>query len=441
MGRRIARERAVGRPGPDPSACGNFTFASPLDCRQRCSPILTSPSLATDLRDGYDGRPPMSPRDLQNPSWPASTAGSLGEPQHWAAQLQSVPDMGAIVGSVPDVKDLVGPLPDMTKIVGSMPNAGDFVGPIPDVTKMVGPVPVTKILSDSVAAVTGTIRGSIPDTAALTSGVVGDFTGGISLDGYQRSIGAATAAQKSPALGGTFRPPTGLEEYERVVARTGTLPAPTPSPALPWKGQRPRLRPDRQSPVHEPLRDPFLPSRPRRGAPAEPQPASAPAPSVQPDEIGGALAQSLTREHRREAKSLLVVLGLDAALEHLEAIEKRLLDGGRPDRLHAALSASLLLEGMADRLFPARDEPWVCRFEREHEIGVENVRNRLTAFAEPLLKTQSTIEHKLFIAEFDYVGRWTGEGHHVVFTQDENAEAFRALLKVLATIARAHRLG
>jgi hypothetical protein len=156
--------------------------------------------------------------------------------------------------------------------------------------------------------------------------------------------------------------------------------------------------------------------------------------------MGEVLAQNLIRGHRQEAKGLLVALDLDLELEHLESIERRLLDGGRPDRLQAELSASHLLKGLADKLFPPKEELWVCRFGKTYKLGPPNVKNRLHAFADRFLKQRSTAEHKLFIAELDLVSRWSGEGHHMVFTSRENAEAFCALLKVMAIVSRAYRL-
>jgi hypothetical protein len=403
----------------------------------------------------------MNLGDLPDTSWIASAVGRAEEVQRWADQVKafsgataitgSIPDVTEIVGSVPSVTDMIGPVPSVTDVVGSMPSVTDMVGPILDVTEIVGSMPsvtdmvgagpeVTELATASVPGLTGTIRGPLPGAMLPAGSIVGDFTNGVSLDAFQRSIGLASAAQRSPAYGGTFRPPTGLVDYQQVVATAGALATATPSPVVPWKGERPRLRPDRQSPIHDPLRDPFLPSRPRRREPAERRPTPAPAPEVRPEEIGPELAQAMTRRHRQEAKGLLVAVGLDLELEHLVAIEKRMLGGGRPDHLQAALSASLLLEGVANRLFPARSEPWISRFGSKHEVGPENVRNRLSAFAEPVVSQWSTIEHRLFISEFDLVGRWTREGHHVVFSPEENAEAFRAFLKILATVARAHRL-
>lgn len=152
------------------------------------------------------------------------------------------------------------------------------------------------------------------------------------------------------------------------------------------------------------------------------------------------MAHSLVRVQRREAEELLLEVGLDLELEHLRAIEQRLASGTRPDRLHAALSANLLLQGLADCLFPARQGHWVCRFNKKHELGPRNVSNRLSALVDPMLRQRlSTKAHALFQAAIDFVFRWSGEGHHVVSTPREAVEAYCDLLKVLAAIAQARR--
>ncbi len=391
-------------------------------------------AVRNDERDGYDDRLRMDPRDLSSPAWLASTVGEINDAQRRVAEVGSVTDATSVLDSIRDLTDRV-------RGVAGSASATPAYEAVVEPKRILDSIPdTTKMITGAIPAVTGTIRGPVPDVTSLMGGVVGDFTRGVSLAEYQRSIGAGGAATRSPAFGGTFQPPTGLERYEQVVATASAVPTSTPSPVVPWKGERPRLWPDRQAPIHEPLRDPFLPSRPRQREPVKHYPAPAPAPEVRPEEVGPELAQAMTRRHRQEAKGLLVALGLDLELEHLEAIERRMLAGGRPDHLHAALSASLLLEGVANRIFPPRDELWISRFGKEHEIGAEHVRNRLSAFAEPMLSELETVEHRLFIAEFDLVGRWTGEGHHVVFSAEENAEAFRAFLKILATVARAHRL-
>lgn len=320
-------------------------------------------------------------------------------------------------GSVSDVA--------ATKIAsGWVSDAGSIQGLIPDATKMIsGSIPDTiKMASGAIPDADSPIYAALPKVTPIATGTVrdwsvgavkvpGDFTSvtsGLSLDEIQRvsaAFAATGVAQRSPAYGGTFRLPSAPVSPRR---QRGTNLPPTARPAS--------LR--------------------RRESVEDEQQTT----RVLPQEMGEALAQNLIRGHRQEAKGLLVALDLDLELEHLESIERRLLDGGRPDRLQAALSASHLLKGLADKLFPPTEELWVCRFGKTYKLGPPNVKNRLHAFADRFLKQRSTAEHKLFIAELDLVFRWSGEGHHVVFTARENAEAFCALLKIMAIVSRAHRL-
>lgn len=395
----------------------------------------------------------MDPRDLSTPAWMTSAIEQLDAARGWTAQLKSVQDTAtkvAVVNEQADRAQAAAVLPsavtDAGKITGAIKMASvSDVAATPTVTTIAsGWVSDAGSIQDSIPGTAKMISGSIPDTIKMVSGAIsdagtpiyaalpkvapvatgmmhewsrgavkvpGDFTSvtsGLSLDEIQRvsaAFAATSVAQRSPAYGGTFRPPS----------------AP--------------VSPRRQRGTHLPPAVP--PASPRRREPVEDERQ---APRVLPQEMGEALAQSLTRRHRQEAKGLLVALDLELELEHLESIERRLLDGGRPDRLYAALSASLLLEGLADKLFPPTGEQWVCRFGKTYKLGPPNVKNRLHAFADRFLKQRSTAEHKLFVAELDLVSRWSGKGHHVVFTPRENAEAFCALLKVLATAARTHRL-
>jgi hypothetical protein len=124
----------------------------------------------------------------------------------------------------------------------------------------------------------------------------------------------------------------------------------------------------------------------------------------------------------------------------LQSIEERLRSGTRPERLQAALSANLLLKGVADYLFPPRDDEWESRFGTKHKLQAKNVGNRLSAFVDPIFRSElTTQEHRLFQSTVDFVFRWSGQGHHVVFTPREGAEAFCQLISVLAAVSRAHR--
>lgn len=394
---------------------------------------------------------PMDPRDLSTPSWMASAVEQMDVARGWTAQLKSVQDAAAklaVVNEQADCPQAAAVLPsvvtDAAKVAGTINMASGSVSDVTATTIASGWVLDAGSIQGSISDTAKMISGSMPDTIKMASGIIpdagssiyaalpkvtpiatgtvrdwsggavkvpGDFTSvtsGLSLDEIQRvsaAFAATGVAQRSPAYGGTFRLPS----------------AP--------------VSPRRQRGTHLPPVAP--PASPRRREPVDDEQQT---PRVLPQEMGEALAQSLTRRHRQEAKGLLVALGLDLELEHLESIERRLLDGGRPDRLQAALSASLLLEGLANKVFSPTEELWVCRFGKTYKLGPPNVKNRLHAFADRFLKQRSTAEHKLFIAELDLVSRWSGKGHHVIFTPGENAEAFCALLKVVATVARAHPL-
>jgi hypothetical protein len=380
-----------------------------------------------------------------------SSIEQLDAARGWTAQLKSVQDAATKLAAVTEQADRAqaaavlpsvvtdagtiaaaiamasGSVSDVTatKIAsGWVSDAGSIQGLIPDATKMIsGSIPDTiKMASGAILDADSPIYAALPKVTPIATGTVRDWSGGavkvpgdftsvtsgLSLDEIQRvsaAFAATGVAQRSPAYGGTFRLPSAPVSPRR---QRGTNLPPTARPASPRR--------------RESVEDEQQTTR------------------VLPQEMGETLAQNLIRGHRQEAKGLLVALDLDLELEHLESIERRLLDGGRPDRLQAALSASHLLKGLADMLFPPTEELWVCRFGKTYKLGPPNVKNRLHAFADRFLKQRSTAEHKLFIAELDLVSRWSGEGHHVVFTSRENAEAFCALLKVMAIVSRAHRL-
>lgn len=148
--------------------------------------------------------------------------------------------------------------------------------------------------------------------------------------------------------------------------------------------------------------------------------------------------------NRQLVVAFLSAAGLESERRHLEAIEERLRAGHEPARNHAAVSARQLLLGVANHCFPARKEPHQGRFGLRHEVGAEDVSNRISAFVDLRLRSSlNAHEHKLFQASLDYVFRWGGRGTHENCTPAEAAQAFLRLLEVLAMVARADqsRLG
>jgi hypothetical protein len=243
-------------------------------------------------------------------------------------------------------------------------------------------------------------------------------------------LAEALRAQMSPALGGTFRPPSAPPVRTALAA----------PPISPIRTAAVRTLPPRLPSVQSPLLDPALPVRRRRPAIVRPVSPAPPPAQALPRELAEAFAHGLMRAYRQEAEELLIATGLDPELDHLRAIELRLLSGGQPDHLHAALSASVLLKGLADRLFPPQAEKSECRFQRMHDVGPKDVANRLSAYVDSRLRARlSTHEQKLFQAKLDFVFNWSGEGHHVAFAPRQAGEAFCQLLSVLATVSHARQ--
>lgn len=164
-----------------------------------------------------------------------------------------------------------------------------------------------------------------------------------------------------------------------------------------------------------------------------------PRPRLLPHEVGEVLATQLTRSNRDAAIALLLLAGLDQEREHLNAVEERLSAGTRSAQHHAALSARLVLKGLADHCFPARGQRRPDRFGNQHEVGDIQVGNRLAAFVDDRLRSHlSAEEHRLFVANLTTVTRWSARGPHRIYSPTESGRLFLRLLEVLNVIARAY---
>jgi hypothetical protein len=179
------------------------------------------------------------------------------------------------------------------------------------------------------------------------------------------------------------------------------------------------------------------PVRRRAPHPARPVPRPAGAPPPTAAQVAARRAHAA----RTRAFAFLRHAGLIEEAEHLLAIEERVHAGGRPARYHAALSTRLLLEGVADRCFPARAGSWTNRSGETFAVGRANVGNRLIAFVEDALGPglwNADKEHLLFIARVDTVVRFGGRGPHRIRTADEGERHLLSLLEVLDLLARAY---
>lgn len=203
------------------------------------------------------------------------------------------------------------------------------------------------------------------------------------------------------------------------------------------------------------LNAPLTTTRQRRGVVAEPappastprsrdpHPAPRPKPSRRPNhEVAPVAAGYFADRDRRVVIALFDGAGLTSEREHFEACEERLRAGSEPARVHVAVSARRVLEGVADHFFPASNESYRCRFgcsHCPHKLGAEQVANRVSAFVDQRLRQHlDPHEHKHFQATLEWVYRWGGRGTHENCSPEEVAKGFLRLLEVLAVVARAH---
>lgn len=156
-------------------------------------------------------------------------------------------------------------------------------------------------------------------------------------------------------------------------------------------------------------------------------------------EVAPVAASFLARRRRETVVAFFEATELISELEQLEAIEERLRTGSKPALVHAAVSARRVLQGVADRFFPARREMYVCRFECAHKVGSGEVANRISAFVDERLRYElDTHTHKQFQGILEWVFRWGGRGTHEECNTTEALQGFLWLLEVMTMVARAY---
>lgn len=156
-------------------------------------------------------------------------------------------------------------------------------------------------------------------------------------------------------------------------------------------------------------------------------------------EVAPVAASLLVRRRRETVVAFFEAAELTPELEQLEAIEERLRTGSKPALVHAAVSARRMLQGVADRFYPARSGMYVCRFECPHKVGSEEVANRISAFVDERLRFElDTHTHKQFQGTLEWVYRWGGRGTHEECNASEALQGFLWLLEVMTMVARAY---
>ncbi len=151
------------------------------------------------------------------------------------------------------------------------------------------------------------------------------------------------------------------------------------------------------------------------------------------------IAKRVFKRHRQAVVSFLKEAGLKTELDELGKVETEVAKGSKRSCMHAAYSARVLLEGLANHLFPPTSEKWRGRDTQERSLGAKDFKNRLIAYVERELEGQlEGEEFRAFVGTLDVVMRWTGGGPHGSHEPDDAEHLYTRMIDALSVIARAY---
>jgi len=113
------------------------------------------------------------------------------------------------------------------------------------------------------------------------------------------------------------------------------------------------------------------------------------------------VAQSIFERRRLEVDTKLKDI-CPKALEQFVAAYERLRSGSEEDWSQALLSCRRILKSFADSVFPPRNDTYIGKNGKEHDVSEEKYLNRLLAFIDQNAKSRTSGE--VFRAEVDYLG-------------------------------------
>jgi len=131
--------------------------------------------------------------------------------------------------------------------------------------------------------------------------------------------------------------------------------------------------------------------------------------------------------------------------EKLVAIAERMAEGSAEAYAEALTSCRRLLMTVADSVFPPSDTDWVDGTGKYRKVGPENYKNRLAAFIESRLKSETTrtiLENELehLCSRLDAVYEKTCKGVHTDVSAEEARLAIIEAYIFIGEIARLRRL-
>ncbi len=157
----------------------------------------------------------------------------------------------------------------------------------------------------------------------------------------------------------------------------------------------------------------------------------------------GDVAESIFDGLRRDVDAF-VRTHCPHAAEKLVAIAERMAEGTPEASAEALTSCRRLMVAVADAVFPASDEDWIDHAGKRRKVGTDNYRNRLMAFAERRLGSDSTGE--ILTAELEHLSSRLDaaadkacKGVHAVVSTEEARLAIVEAYILVGEIARLHK--
>lgn len=154
------------------------------------------------------------------------------------------------------------------------------------------------------------------------------------------------------------------------------------------------------------------------------------------------IAKRVFRRQRQAVVAFLKRADLRDELEELGKVEAGVAKGSKRSCMHAAYSARVLLEGLADHLFPPISEKRKSRDGQVRALGAKDPKNRLIAYVEQQLEGQlEGADFRAFVGTLDAVMNWTGGGPHGSHEPRDAEHLYTRMFDALSVIARAHAAG
>lgn len=151
------------------------------------------------------------------------------------------------------------------------------------------------------------------------------------------------------------------------------------------------------------------------------------------------IAKRVFRRQRQTVVAFLKEADLKDELAELSKVETEVAKGSKRSCMHAAYSARVLLEGLADHLFPPTSEKRKGRDGQVRSLGAKDFKNRLIAYVEQRLRGQlEGADFRAFVGTLDAVMNWTGGGPHGSHEPCDAEHLYTRMFDALSVIACAH---